>query len=126
MSDFRLVDRWRSFHYAARGISAMLRTQHNAWIHALATGAAGVSGLVLGISRDEWLFVLLAAASVWTAEALNTAFESLCDVASPELHPLVERAKDIAAGAVLITACAAGTVGLVIFAPKLSPLFSVP
>jgi len=104
----------------------MLRTQHNAWIHALATASVGATGVVLDISRDDWFFVLLAAASVWIAEALNTAFESLCDVASPEFHPLVERAKDVAAGAVLISAIAAGTIGLTIFGPKIQVLFSAP
>ena len=116
---FHLAGRVRSFYYAARGVSVMLRTQHNAWIHAVATVAVGMAGVSLDISREEWFFVLLAAASVWTAEALNTAFESLCDVASPEIHPLVERAKDVAAGAVLITALAAATIGVFIFAPRL-------
>jgi len=62
--------------------------------------------------------------AVWTAEALNTAFESLCDVASPEFHPMVERAKNIAAGAVLISAVGAAVIGLLIFGPKLLALRS--
>ncbi len=124
MSAFRLADRLKSFHYAGRGISAMLRTQHNAWIHAFASAGVGVAGFVLEISRDEWFFVLLAAASVWTAEALNTAFESLCDVAAPEFHPLVERAKDVAAGAVLITAAAAAIIGAVVFGPRVLSLIA--
>ena len=97
----------------------MLRSQHNAWIHALATVAALVAGLVLGISRGEWLAILLSIMAVWVAEALNTAFESLCDVASPEFHPAVERAKDVAAGAVLIAAIGAVLVGLLVFGPRL-------
>lgn len=56
VSGFRFVDRLRSFYYAARGVSVMLRTQHNAWIHALATGVAVVLGGLLGISREEWFF----------------------------------------------------------------------
>jgi diacylglycerol kinase (ATP) len=60
--------------------------------------------------------------AVWTAEALNTAFEALCDVASPALHPLVERAKDIAAGAVLMAAGGAVIVGLLVFLPHLAVL----
>jgi diacylglycerol kinase (ATP) len=57
--------------------------------------------------------------AVWTAEALNTAFELLCDVASPEFHPLVEKAKDVAAGAVLIAAIGAAAVGLLVLGPPL-------
>jgi diacylglycerol kinase (ATP) len=116
---FSISARLRSFQHAIRGMGIMLRSQHNAWIHALATVAALVAGLVLGISRGEWLAILLSIMAVWVAEALNTAFESLCDVASPEFHPAVERAKDVAAGAVLIAAIGAVLVGLLVFGPRL-------
>jgi diacylglycerol kinase (ATP) len=102
----------------------MLWTQHNARVHALATAAALVAGFTLQINPGEWLAIILAIIAVWTAEALNTAFESLCDVASPEFHPMVERAKNIAAGAVLISAVGAAVIGLLIFGPKLLALRS--
>jgi diacylglycerol kinase (ATP) len=111
--------RLRSVRYALRGIGVMLRTQHNAWVHAVATVAAVTAGIVLGIERLEWLAVVLAIMAVWTAEALNTAFESLCDVASPEFHPMVERAKDVAAGAVLVAAIGSVVIGLLVFGPRL-------
>ncbi|HEX5386840.1 MAG TPA: diacylglycerol kinase family protein [Gemmatimonadales bacterium] len=116
---FSVAARARSFRYALRGIAAVLRTQHNAWIHAAASAAAVALGIAVGLSRAEWCLVVLAIVAVWTAEALNTAFEALCDVASPGLHPLVERAKDIAAGAVLIAAVGAAVVGLLVFVPHL-------
>jgi len=97
----------------------MLATQHNAWIHALATAVVVTAGAVVGLGRGEWLAVVLAIVAVWTAEAINTAFEALCDVASPDFHPLVERAKDIAAGAVLICAIGAIVVGGIVFGPHL-------
>jgi diacylglycerol kinase (ATP) len=109
----------RSFAFAARGIRTMLATQHNAWIHLGATLAVVAVGLSLGISRLDWVALVLAIVSVWMAEAINTAFEFLCDVASPEFHPLVEKAKDIAAGAVLIGAIGAATVGLLVLGPPL-------
>ncbi len=96
----------------------MLGSQHNAWIHAVATGVVIVAGFGVGLDRMEWCMVFLAIVSVWTAEALNTAFEFLCDVASPEYHPLVEKAKDVAAGAVLICAIGAAVVGGLVFIPK--------
>lgn len=108
-----------SFRYAARGIVALLRSQHNAWIHAAASVAVVGLGFAVGLSRLEWCLVVLAMAVVWSAEAVNTAFEALCDVASPDLHPLVERAKDIAAGAVLLAAVGAAVVGVLVFAPHL-------
>lgn len=116
---FDVSARLRSVRYALRGIGVMLRTQHNAWVHAVATVAAVGAGLVLGIGRLEWLAVVLAIMAVWTAEALNTAFESLCDVASPEFHPMVERAKDVAAGAVLVAATGSVVIGLLVFGPRL-------
>jgi diacylglycerol kinase (ATP) len=95
----------------------MLATQHNAWIHAGATCAVLVTGLVLGISAVDWCLLTLAMMAVWTAEALNTAFEFLTDIASPSFHPLAEKAKDVAAGAVLITAVGAVVVGLIVLGP---------
>jgi diacylglycerol kinase (ATP) len=115
--------RIESVRYALRGVWVMLATQHNAWIHAIATAGAVGLGFALRIGRVEWLAVVLAIIAVWTAEALNTAFESLCNVASPEIHPLVERAKDIAAGAVLISALGALAVALLVFWPRLASLW---
>ena len=119
---FSLGARLRSVRFALRGVGVMLRSQHNAWIHVLVTGAALLAGALLGISRVEWLAVTLAIMAVWSAEALNTAFESLCDVASPEFHPIVERAKDVAAGAVLIAALGSVVIGLLVFGPRLVAL----
>ncbi len=124
LEPFSVSARIRSFRYALRGIWATLSTQHNAWIHAAATTAAVAAGVVLRIDRMEWLAVVLAIMAVWTAEALNTAFEALCNVASPEFHPLVARAKDVAAAAVLISALGAAVIGLVVFGPRLLALFS--
>ena len=118
---FSIVDRLKSFSFAFSGIAAMLRTQHNAWIHLAATVAAVALGLWFGIARGEWVLLVVAIVSVWTAEALNTAFEFLCDVASPEFHPLVKQAKDVAAAAVLIAATGATIVGLLVFAPYIFP-----
>jgi diacylglycerol kinase (ATP) len=121
-SQFSSRARLRSFVYAGRGIRTMLASQHNAWIHAGATLAVTCAGLAFGVGRIEWLSLILAIVSVWTAEALNTAFEFLCDVASPEFHPLVEKAKDVAAGAVLICALGAAVIGAIVFAPYISAI----
>ena len=109
----------KSFGYAFRGIWTMLRSQRNAWIHAVATAVVVAAGFGFDLASGEWCLLILAIISVWTAEALNTAFEFLCDVASPEYHPLVEKAKDVAAGAVLVCAIGAGFIGLLVFAPKI-------
>ena len=121
---FSFAARIRSVRYALRGVGVMLRTQHNAWVHAVATAAALIAGFALQISPGEWLAIILAIIVVWATEALNTAFEFLCDIASPEFHPTVERAKNVAAGAVLISAVGAAVIGLLIFGPKLLALRS--
>ena len=97
----------------------MLRSQHNAWIHALATIAVLSAGLYFHLPAAEWCWIVLAITSVWTAEALNTAFELLADATTKEFHPLIGRAKDVAAGAVLLTAFGAAIVGLLIFWPRI-------
>lgn len=114
---FQVSARVRSFRYALRGIAVVLHSQHNAWIHAAATLLVVAAGLAIGLDRLEWCAVVLAIVAVWVAEALNTAFEALCDVASPSLHPMVERAKDVAAGAVLIAAIGAVVIGLLVCLP---------
>jgi diacylglycerol kinase (ATP) len=116
---FSMEERIASFGHALRGIAELLATQHNAWIHAAATFGVCTLAAALGVSAGEWLALVLAIASVWSAEAMNSAFESLCDVASPDRDPRVRRAKDVAAGAVLLSATGAATVGLIVFAPRL-------
>ena len=97
----------------------MLVSQHNARIHLLATVLACGLGLLLGISLLEWCAIVVAIVVVWTVEALNTAFELLCDVASPEFHPLIQKGKDVAAAAVLLSAAGAAVIGLLVFGPHL-------
>jgi diacylglycerol kinase (ATP) len=111
--------RLRSLRCAQRGIAVMLRTQHNAWLHAIATGLVLAAGLLAGLSTAEWCWIVLAVVAVWTAEALNTAFEFLTDVASPTFHPIAGQAKDVAAGAVLIASAGALVIGALVFAPRL-------
>jgi diacylglycerol kinase (ATP) len=121
--------RVRSFAYAARGVRTMVVSQHNAWIHAVATLSVVGGGAIVGLERIEWIALVLAIVSVWTAEALNTSLEFLCDVASPDFHPLIEKAKDVAAGGVLICAVGATAVGAFVFVPHLgagSPLGENP
>lgn len=119
---FRFTGRIRSFYFAIRGVVRMARCQHNAWVHAAATIGVLAVCLLLGISRADWCWITLAISTVWTAEALNTAFEFLADAASPEFHPLVRDAKDVAAGAVLITAIASATIGLIVLLPYIEKL----
>ncbi len=113
---------WKSLRCAFRGVLVLLRTEHNARIHFVATVGAVGAGWSLRISRIEWCAVIGAIGLVWMAEGLNTAVEAVVDLVSPEHHPLAGRAKDLAAGAVLCAAIAALAIGLIIFGPRLLAL----
>ena len=97
----------------------MLQSQHNAWLHALATGLVICAGAYFQLTRYEWSWLILAIMAVWSAEALNTAFEFLADATIPTYHPLIGKAKDVAAGAVLIAAIGSAIIGALIFGPHL-------
>lgn len=114
---FSFTGRIRSITHAIHGIGEMLSSQHNAWLHAAATLAVIGMGFVVGITSVEWCFIVVAIVMVWVAEAFNTAFEFLCDVASPNFHPIVKHSKDVAAGAVLLSVIGAVILGLIVFGP---------
>jgi diacylglycerol kinase (ATP) len=114
---FSIKGRIKSFKYAIQGIILMVKSQHNAWLHATASIIVFIVSAFFGLSAIEWCWMVIAIMAVWMAEALNTAFEFLADVASPEFHPLVEKAKDVAAGAVLISACGSVVIALLILGP---------
>ena len=114
---FSILARLSSFRHAARGLSLLLRETHNARIHALATLGVAALAVYLDVSRADWALLTLAVGLVWAAEAANSALEYLADAAVPERHPLVGKAKDVAAAAVLICALAAAAVGLLVFLP---------
>ena len=116
---FTVRARAQSFVYAFRGIWALLRREHNAWIHLVAALGAVAGGAWWRISRLEWCAILGCIGIVLAAEAFNTAVESLADAVRPEHDPLVGKAKDLAAAGVLLTSLAAAAVGLLVFGPHL-------
>jgi diacylglycerol kinase len=117
---FEFHGRLRSFRHAWRGVAITLKSQHNAWIHAVVTLVVIAAGFLCSLSRGEWCLIVLAATAVWTAEALNTAIEFLADAAVAEFHPTVGRAKDVAAGGVLLSALGAVIVGALVFGSHLA------
>jgi diacylglycerol kinase (ATP) len=114
---FNIAARLRSFRYAGRGVGYFLRLEHNAWIHGAATIAVIGLGVGLRVSAADWRWLIVAIAMVLAAEALNTAFERLCDLVSPGPNELVRIAKDVSAAAVLVLAIGAALIGLITFAP---------
>ncbi len=114
-----IVSRAHSFRHAFRGWWFVLRTQRNAWIHALITTLVVLVAFWLHLQLRDWAVLVLTIALVWTAEFINTALEAVVDLASPELHPLAKVGKDVGAAAVLIAALTSILVGLLILGPPL-------
>ena len=114
-----LYSRARSFRYAFEGWWYVIRTQHNAWIHALISILVVGLGLWLRLPLRDWAVIVLAMMTVWIAEFMNTALEAIIDMSQPEPHPLAKVAKEVGAAAVLLGACSAVLVGLLILGPPL-------
>ena len=116
---FSIGDRILSFGFALQGLITFFKTQHNAWIHLLASVVVITMGFVLNVDRAEWCLLIIAIGFVFVAEMINTAIEFLTDLVSPQFHPTAKKVKDVAAGAVLIAALSAVAIGLIVFLPKI-------
>lgn len=117
-----LKKRIASFKYAFNGIALLVKTQANARFHLLATAVVIVAAWYLEASALEWAMLALTIGAVLAAEGFNTALEFLTDLVSPDYHELAGKTKDVAAGAVLITAFVAIAVAACIFGPKIVAL----
>jgi diacylglycerol kinase (ATP) len=107
-----------SFNYAIEGVVHVLRTQRNMRIHFAIAVAVLVAAIAVGVSRVELIVLLLSITFVLVAEMINTAVEATIDAATTSFDPMAKLAKDIAAGAVLISAVNAVAVGYLVFAGK--------
>ncbi|HEX7541360.1 MAG TPA: diacylglycerol kinase family protein [Anaerolineales bacterium] len=114
-----IVSRAHAFRNDFRGLWYVIRTQHNAWLHALVTTMVVLVAYWLRLPLHDWALLLLTIAQVWTAEFINTALEAVVDLASPQHHPLAKVGKDVGAAAVLIAALTSILVGLLILGPPL-------
>lgn len=117
--DFNVIRRAKSFTHATRGISLILQTQENFWIHIVATIVTLFLSIRYNISVSEWVAIVSVIGLVLVSEAFNTAIEIDIDLTSPNYHPYAKDTKDVAAGAVLISSIISLVVGLIIFIPKI-------
>jgi len=116
---FSFKARLKSFSYAWCGLKALIRLEHNAFIHLAFTVAVFCLSILFQISSTEAMALIIVSALVWMAELINTAIEKSIDFVSTEVHPQIKRVKDLAAAAVLVAAVAAVAVGAIIFLPKI-------
>lgn len=113
-----------SFRYALNGIKIAIN-QRNLRIHITVAVLVVFAGFYLKISTVEWAIVCLITGLVISLELVNTAIESLVDLATSEYHILAKTAKDVAAGAVLVSAIASVFIGILIFLPPLLRLMNM-
>jgi diacylglycerol kinase len=113
----------KSLTCALSGIACAVRKGRNLRIMFACAALVILVSLLLRLSGTEWAIVLLCCGGVIALEMVNTALEYIVDLASPAYHELAKRAKDVAAGAVLIGCLFAAAVGLVVFVPHIAALF---
>ena len=106
-----------NFVYAFHGIFFLIKSERNPTIYLVIMGIVALAARHYHLDRIEWCLLLFAMVLVWTAEALNTAVELLADEISEERRERLGRAKDVAAGGVLIAAIISGAIGVLVFAP---------
>ncbi|PKQ20599.1 MAG: diacylglycerol kinase [Actinobacteria bacterium HGW-Actinobacteria-6] len=109
-----------SFNYAIDGIVYALRTQRNMRIHVATATLVLIAALFFRVSRLEFLVLVLTVAFVIGTELVNTAVEATIDVATQTFDPIAKIAKDVAAGAVFVSAICAVVIGYVIFFGRLT------
>lgn len=110
---------YKSFGYAFQGIFNTIRTERNIKIHCAAAILVTIFGIWLQISKTEWIICFILFGLILALELVNTAVEATVDLFTEERKPLAKKAKDAAAGAVLIVAIFAAVIGILIFIPKL-------
>lgn len=111
-----------SFNNAFSGLIYVIRSQRNMKIHIVAAISVLIAAVLTDLSRVELGVILLLIAGVFVAELFNTAIEATIDTITTELDPMAKIAKDVAAGAVLISAGTAIIVGYLMFVNRLNPI----
>ncbi len=116
---FSINKRIKSVGYAIKGIIYVLKSEHNMWVHIMLFIASLFLGMVLKIKSSEWVIIIIAYAMLFAAECINTAVEYTLDHLHPDEHINIGKAKDAAAGAVLIIGIGIFILSCIIFLPKI-------
>jgi diacylglycerol kinase len=109
----------RSLGYALKGLEYALISERNMRIHLVATVLVLILGYCFQLTNTEWALIIFAVSLVWAAEIVNTSLEELVDLVSPEPDVKAGRAKNLAAGAVLVAAINAVIIGVLVFFPHI-------
>jgi diacylglycerol kinase (ATP) len=128
INSYKMTEPWskfiKSFSNALHGITILFKSQSNARIELIISIIVIIAAILFRINANEWAIILLCIAMVLGLEGINTAFEIFADKLHPGFDTDIGKAKDVAAGAVLIASIVAAIIGFVIFAPKFLILFT--
>lgn len=119
MLDF-FIKRVKGFGYAIKGAFILLRTEASIQVQFCISILVTIAGFYFDITTTEWILQLLAIGLVMSIEGLNTAIEDIADFVHPDFHDKIGRIKDVAAGAVFISAVIAVIIACIIYIPKFS------
>lgn len=109
-----------SLEFALTGILTAFKEERNMRKHAVTALVVVLAGFVFQVSRIEWLFLLMSIFLVVAFEIINSAIENVVDLASHyHFSMLAKKAKDMAAGAVLVVSLLAAVIGALIFIPRI-------
>ena len=108
-----------SFKYAFTGMCSAYKSERNMKIHIAVAILVILFGVFLQISTYEWLACTVCFAMVIGSEMFNTAIETVVDIAKPKKDERAKKAKDVAAGGVLVFAIGSAIIGSIIFIPKI-------
>lgn len=109
----------KSFRNALRGLAYLFESQANARIELIIAILIIIAGILFKINSQEWIMIVICIALVIGFEGINTSLEILADKIHPEFDVQIGKAKDLAAGAVLLVSIFAAIVGITIFAPRI-------
>ncbi|MEO6219260.1 MAG: diacylglycerol kinase family protein [Ginsengibacter sp.] len=111
-----------SFKNAFAGMGYFFMHERNGRIQLIIGLLTAITGMLLQISRHEWIVILLCIGAVLSAEMMNSAIEKLCNHIQPSFHIQIKIVKDLAAGAVLFISIISALIGVFIFIPKIYQL----
>jgi len=120
--DSFILGRMKGAKYALKGALILLRTEASVQVQFTIATLLTIAGFFFKISTTEWMFQVFSIGLIMSIEGLNTAVEEIADFIHPEFHNKIGLIKDIAAGAVFISAIAATIIGLIIYIPKIIAL----
>ena len=114
---------FQSFKYAHQGLVFGFKNTRNLQIDVCFAIIVTIFGFIFKLCLIEWVAILLCFALVMSLELVNTAIEEAVNLAMPDIHPIAKISKDVAAGAVMLSALFSVIIGIIIFLPKIISLF---